>query len=164
MKPIQESKAKRGKQSDSWRCCWKTWIKLYLKLSSSPEFFSYVKSELNLQFLNLVFVTHIWKGPNYYSDIRQSREFEAWRGNCCWVAQSSLTLCDLMDCSTPGFSVLHYLLEFAQTHIHWVSDIIQLSHPLLPPSPPALNLSQDQGLFQRVSSLHQVAKVLELQF
>ena len=57
-----------------------------------------------------------------------------------------------MDYSTPGFPVLHYLLEFAQTHVHWVSDDIQPSHPLLPTSPPALNLSQHQGLFQWVSS------------
>jgi len=62
------------------------------------------------------------------------------------------TLCDPMDCSTscrqPGFTVLHYLSEFAQTHVHWIGDAIQTSHPLLPPSPPALNLSQCQGLFQ----------------
>ena len=55
-----------------------------------------------------------------------------------------------MDCSTPGFPVLHYLPEFAQTHVHWVDDVIQPSHPLSPLSPPALNLSQHQGLFQRV--------------
>ena len=73
------------------------------------------------------------------------------------------TLCDPMDCSTQGFPVLHHLPEFAQTHVCWVSDAIQPSHPLLPPSPPALNLSQFQGLFQWVSSSHQVAKVLELQ-
>ena len=60
-------------------------------------------------------------------------------------------------------SLLHYLPEFAQTHVHWVSDSIQASHPLLPPSPPTINLSQHQGLFQRVNSSHQVAKVLELQ-
>ena len=59
-----------------------------------------------------------------------------------------------MDCSVPGFPVLHYLSEFAQTH-HWVSDAIQLSHPLLSPSLPALNLSQHQRLFQWVSSSHQ---------
>ena len=59
--------------------------------------------------------------------------------------------------------VLHHLLEFAQTHVHWVSDAIQPSHPLLPPLPPALNLSQHQDLFQWVGSSHQVAKVLELQ-
>ena len=66
-----------------------------------------------------------------------------------------------MDCSMAGFSVLHYLLQFAQTHVHWVNDAIQPSHPLSLPSP-ALNLSLHQGLFQWVSS-YQVAKVLELQ-
>ena len=72
---------------------------------------------------------------------------------CCSVAQSCLTLCDLMDCSMPDFPVLPYLLELAQTHVHWVGDAIQPSHPLLSPSP-AFNLSQHQGLFQCVSSLH----------
>ena len=62
----------------------------------------------------------------------------------CSVAQSCLTLCDPMDCSMPGFPVLHCLPEFAQTHIHWVNDAMQPSHPLLPPSPSALNLSQHQ--------------------
>ena len=73
-----------------------------------------------------------------------------------------ICLCDPKDCNTPGFPVLHYLPEFAQTHVHWVDDAIQPSHPLLPTSP-ALNFSQNQGLFQWVGSLHQVAKVLELQ-
>ena len=68
-----------------------------------------------------------------------------------------------MDCSTPGLPVLHNLPEFAQTHVHWVSDAIQPSHPLLSPSSLALNLSQHQGLFQSVGSSHQVAKVLVLQ-
>ena len=77
------------------------------------------------------------------------------------VAQSCPTLCDPMDCNTPGFSVHHQLLEFVQTHVHQVSDAIQPSHPLLSPSPPIFNLSQHQGLFQLVSS--QVAKVLEFQ-
>ena len=72
--------------------------------------------------------------------------------NCCSVAQSCLTLCNPMDCSTPGFSILHYLLESAQIHVHWIGDAIQLSHPLSPLSPPALNLSQYQGLFQWVGS------------
>ena len=62
-----------------------------------------------------------------------------------------------------GFPVLHYLLEFDQIHVHWVRDPIWPSHPLLSPSHPSLNLSQHQSLFQWVSSLHQVAKVLELQ-
>ena len=74
-----------------------------------------------------------------------------------------LTLCDPMDCSMLGFPILHYLPEFAQTHVHWVGDAIQLSYPLLSPSPPALSLSQHQGIFQRLGSLHQVAKVLEFQ-
>ena len=69
-----------------------------------------------------------------------------------------------MDCSTPEFPVHHQLLEIAQTHVHQVCDAIQQSHPLLSASPPAFNLSQHQGLFQGVSSSHQVVKVLELQF
>ena len=67
---------------------------------------------------------------------------------CCSVAQLCPTLCDPMDCRTPGFPVLHHLLELAQTHVHPVSDAIQPSHPLSSPSPPAFNLSQHQGLFQ----------------
>ena len=68
-----------------------------------------------------------------------------------------------MDCSMPGFPVLHQLLELAQTHVLRVGDAIQPSRLLSSPSPPASNLSQHQDLFQLVSSLHQVAKVLELQ-
>ena len=68
-----------------------------------------------------------------------------------------------MNCSIPGIPVLHSLPKFAQTHVHWVSDAIQPSHPLLALSPPALNLSQHQCLSQCVGSSHQVAKVLELQ-
>ena len=68
-----------------------------------------------------------------------------------------------MDSSAPGFLVVHYLPEFAQTHVHWVSGAIQPSHPLSSPSPPAFNLLEHQGLFQWVGSSHQVAKVLKLQ-
>ena len=82
---------------------------------------------------------------------------------CCSVAKSCPTLYYPMNYSTPGFPILHYLPEFAQTHVHWVDDTIQPSHPLLPASPPALSLSQYQGPFKWVSSLHQVAKVLEFQ-
>ena len=64
------------------------------------------------------------------------------------VAQFCTTLCDTIDCSIPGLLVLHQLLEFAQTHVHFVGDAIQTSHPLLFPSPPALNPSQHQGLFK----------------
>ena len=79
------------------------------------------------------------------------------------VAQFCPTLCSPVDCSTPGFPVHHQLPELAQTYVHRVDDAIQPSHPLSSPSPPAFNLSQHQGLFQWVSSLHQVAKVLEFQ-
>ena len=79
------------------------------------------------------------------------------------VCKSCLTLCDPMDCSTPGLPVHHQLPEFTQTHVHRISDAIQPSPPLSSPSPPALNLSQHQGLFQRVSSLNQMAKGLEFQ-
>ena len=87
--------------------------------------------------------------------------------NCCCcfsISQSRQTLCDPMDCSTPGFPVHHQLPVLTQTHVHWVSDAIQPSHPLSSPSPPAYNLSQHQDLFQWVSSSHQVAKVLEFSF
>ena len=67
------------------------------------------------------------------------------------------------DCSTPAFPVHHQLLELAQIHVHWVSDAIQPSHPLSSPSPPAFNLARHQGLFQWVSSSHQVARVVQLQ-
>ena len=81
----------------------------------------------------------------------------------CSVAQPCPTLCHPVDYSTPGFSVLHHLLELDLTHMYWFSDAIQPFHPLSFPSPPVFNLSRHQGLFQWVGSLHQVAKVLELQ-
>ena len=76
--------------------------------------------------------------------------------SCVW-------LCNPMDFSTPGLPVHHHLPEFTQTHAHWVSDVIQPSHPLSSPAPPTFNLSQHQCLFQWVSSSHQVAKVFEFQ-
>ena len=79
------------------------------------------------------------------------------------VAQLCPTLCDPMNRSTPGLPVHHQLPEFTQTHVHRVSDAIQPSHPLSSPSPLAPNPSQHQSLFQWVSSLHEVAKVLEFQ-
>jgi len=80
------------------------------------------------------------------------------------VSQSCPTLSDPMDCSTPGLHAHHQLPEFTQTRIHWVSDAIQPSHPLLSLSPPAFNLSQHQGLFKWVSSLHQVARYWSFSF
>ena len=80
--------------------------------------------------------------------VEQQHEYTS----CCSVAKLCLTLCDLMDCSTPGFPVLHCLPEFA--HVYWAGDAIQPSYPLLPPSPPALSLPQHQGLFQWVFILY----------
>ena len=86
---------------------------------------------------------------------------------CMYSVQIScsicLTLCNTMNHSMPGLPVHHQLPEFTQTYVHWVGDAIQPSHPLSSPSPPALNLSQHQGLFKWASSSHQVAKVLEFQ-
>ena len=82
---------------------------------------------------------------------------------CCFsVTQSCPTLCDPLDCHIPCFSVLYYLLELAQTHVHWVGDAIQVFCPLLPTSP-ALNIPQAQGLSWRVSSSQQVAKISAFQ-
>ena len=79
------------------------------------------------------------------------------------VTQTCLTLHDPMDCSMPGLPVPHQLPEFAQVLIHCFGDASQPSHPLRPPSPPALNVNQHQGLFQWVDCSHQMAKLLKLQ-
>ena len=107
--------------------------------------------------------------PFHYSCLENPQEERSLEATVHRVAkfssftQSCPTLCDPMNCSTPGLPVHHQLPESTQTHVHRVSDAIQPSHPLSSPSPPALNLSQHQGLFKWVSSSHQVAKVLELQ-
>ena len=80
------------------------------------------------------------------------------------VTQSCPTLCDPMNRNMPGLPVHHQLPESTQIHVHWVGDVIQPSHPLSSPSPPALNLSQHQVISQWVSSSHQVARILEFQF
>ena len=82
----------------------------------------------------------------------------------CSGAQSCPTLCNPIDCSMPGFPVLHHFLELAQTHINQVGDTIQPFRLLSSPSPPAFSLSQHQGLFQQAGSSHQVAQVLEFWF
>jgi len=105
---------------------------------------------------NKLMVTRGWWG-------RDKLEDEDWHMHqFSSVAQSCPTLFNPMDCSTPGLPVHQQLLELIQTHVHWVSDAIQPSHPLSSPSP-AFNLSQHQGHFQGVTSSHQVAKVLEFQ-
>ena len=79
------------------------------------------------------------------------------------VSQLCLTLCNPTDCRKPALPVHHQLSEFTQIHVYWSCDIIQLSHPLSSPTPPAFSLSQHQGLFKWVSSSHQLAKILEFQ-
>ena len=79
------------------------------------------------------------------------------------VDQSYPTLCDPMNCSTPGLPVHHQLPEFTQTRVYWIADAIQPSHPLSSPSPPTPNPSQHQSLFQLVNSSHEVVKILEFQ-
>ena len=101
--------------------------------------------------------------PCHQENTNQNHNEIYFIATCCSVAKSCPTLHDPMNCSSPVFPVLHYLLEFAQTHVHWVNDAIQPSHPLLSPSASTFNLSQHQGLFKWVSSLHQVAKLLEFQ-
>ena len=87
-----------------------------------------------------------------------------WECLCCLVTQTYPTLCDPMNWSTPSFPILYYLPELAQTHVHWAGDAIQPSYPLSPLSPPALNLSRHQGLFQWVGSSHQGPKSWSFSF
>ena len=101
------------------------------------------------------------KKTNIYTDSRYV--FATVHVQFSSVAQLCPTLCDPMNHSTPGLPLHHQLQEFTQTHVHQVSDAIQPSHPLSSPSSPAPNPSQHQGLFQRVNSSHEVAKVLEFQ-
>ena len=77
---------------------------------------------------------------------------------CCSIPKSCPTLCNLIFCSMPGLTVLQYLLEFVQTHVHWIDDAIKPFHPLLSPFPKVLNFPQHQGLFQWVSSFHKWPK------
>jgi len=90
---------------------------------------------------------------------RQDMEEKERENQFSSVSRSCPPLCDPMDCSPQGFPVHHQLLQLTQTHVHQVGDAIRPSHPLSSSSPPAFNLSQLQGLFQWVSSSHQVAKV-----
>ena len=133
------------------------------KLRASPQSVCLLQAESSCSLpesLSLLFSSGTWSpGPN---------PDKLWELNsrnahcCCSVAQLCPTLCDPMDCSSLGLPVHHQLPELSQTHVHRVGDTIQPSHPLSPPSL-AFNLSQQQGLFQWTGSLHQVAKVLELQ-
>ena len=132
-------------QSVTWLLCWS-----YPLDVSLFSFYSFCLS-------NSAFLAWLWQWFFPYSwNLAFSIFFHILKVNS--VAQSFPTLCDLVNCSTPGFPVHHQLPELTQTHVHRVGDAIQPSHPLLSPSPLTFNLSQHQGLLQWVSSLHQVAK------
>jgi len=135
----------------------KTRLKNFKKLKSFQASFLIMmlwKKEINY-IKNMWMHINIFKNSKSFS-FRASVQFTS-------IAQSCLTLCNLMDCSMPGLPVHHQHLEFIQCHIHWDTDVIQTSHPLSYPSPPAFNISQHQCLFQWVSSSHHVARVLEFQ-
>ena len=123
----------------------KTWIDI------SPE------TQMADKWMKRWAISLLWTHQN------QSKSQSQWAVCCCSVTKSCPALCDPTDCSMPGSCVFHYLPKSAQIHAHWVGDAIQPSHPLSLPSPLALSLSKHQGLFQWVSSSHQVAKLLELQ-
>ena len=129
---------------------WTGWISLQSKgLSKSLQ---YQSSKPSVLWRSAFFIVHL---SHPYMTTGKTIQFSSVESLSC------VRLCDPMNRSTSGLPVHHQLLELAQTHVHWVSDAIQPSHPLSSPSPPALNLSQNQGLFRWVSSLHPVAKVLE---
>ena len=108
--------------------------------------YSCVKSHFLYFWASVLEGMNIWSNRLWISKIL-SVQFSS-------VAQSCLTLCDPMNRSMPGLPVHHQLPEFIQTHVHWIGDAIQPSHPLSSPSPLAPNPSQHQGLFQWVNSLH----------
>ena len=131
----------------------------FIQLNHHMEFYVVVLFCYSLSSLETLPFLVIWKSFALKNFILYQRQ---WFQSSS-VAQLCLTLCNPMDFSMPGLPVHHQLQELTQTHVHQVRDAIQLSHSLLSPSPPVFNLSHHQGLFQGVSSSHQVAKVLEFQ-
>ena len=105
---------------------------------------------------------HISYSPTLYQSYFSWTE-PFWKAQFSSVAQSCLTFCDSMDCSTPGLPVHYQLPEFTQTHVHWVAEAIQPFYPLSSSPPPAFNLSQHQGLFPQISCSRQMTKILEFQ-
>ena len=151
-----------------------------LPSSSSPALFQTIKNKIFKLILSrnfhcacrvscswppcVVFIPWYFTGRFLWTLTSRTHDLKCWEISLfSSVAQLCPALCNPMDCSTPGLPVHHQLLEFTQTHVHWVGDAIQPSYPLSSPSPPTFNLSQHQGLFQWVTSSHQVAKVLEFQ-
>ena len=116
--------------------------------------------------IEYVLIKSIWEKTEYYDWVSLSCVLVLLSCSVQFssVAQSCPTLCDPMNCSTPGLLFHHQLPEFTQTHVRWVSDAIQPSHPLSSPSLPAPNPFQHQDLFQWVNSSHEVAKILGFSF
>ena len=106
-------------------------------------------------FFFLIVATWLWAGSSLWFWFLVPCDY--------WCCHSVMFNWDPVDCCTPGLSVLHHLLELAQTHVRWVGDAIQPSQPLSSPFPHVFSLFQHQGLFQWVGSSHQMATVLELQ-
>ena len=152
-------------------CLFTTWLMEYKLIvethCSEIRFFSKYYTLLTMHLVTqeiwwrYILFSRLLTHPFCSSWIKES--FQLLSPQFSWVAQPCWTICDSMDCSTPGFPVHHQLLEPTQTHVHHVADAIQPSHPLSSLSPPTFDLFQRQGLFQSVSSLHQVAEVLGLQ-
>ena len=117
---------------------------------------NHVFIQIYLHFTLILCLSHMGRTSLTQNDLQKNFQFSS-------VAQSCPTLCNPVNCRTPGLPVHHQLPEFTQTHVHWVGDAIQPSHLLSSPSLPTLNLSQDPGLFKWVTPSHQVAKVLEFQ-
>ena len=151
----------RDRGSTSWLHCWHDTSFVVCQVEPC-----WVTSNTELSFLSQNLFYHFIEPSLVNYCYFESTGLVIWWGSVQFssFAQLCPTLCDPTDCSKPSLPIHHQLPEFTQTHVHWVSDAIQPSHPLLFPSPPALNLSQHQGLFKWVSSSHQVAKVLEFQF
>ena len=145
---------------NSWRCKFTSLLKGKCPLHTQIDvkFSSHVYQVRLTSFKKILWVHVLFHISMIIDNYTIALHFSIFKiDDCCYclVAQSCLVLCDLMDCSSPGF--LQYLAEFVRTHVHWISDAIHPSHPLLSPSP-ALNFSHHQGLFQWV-----MAKVLEFQ-
>ena len=141
-------------QHCSFRFC--KFISSVYKVNHLSDLHQYIQNTVNV--IHITSIRHLkWEDNmkkkfificRYRDSGNENAEAAIWLfSGCCSVTQSRLTLCEPMDCSTPGFPVLHHLLELAQTLVHWVCDAIQPFHPLSSPSPPVFNLSQHQDLF-----------------
>ena len=127
---------------------WPKYWSFSFSISPSNEYSGLIS--FRMDWLDLLAVQGTLKGlfQHHSSKYVLSYNKSGYQFSSVQFTQSCLTLCDPMDCSTPGFPVHHQLLELTQIHVHQLSDAIQPSHPLLSPSPPTFNVSQHQGLFK----------------